>query len=279
MATLYVVATPIGNLEDITLRALRILSEVEVIVAEDTRVTKKLLRKYEIKASLESYSNKDIKYKTVKVLGYLENQDVALVTDAGTPAISDPGKELVDQAITRGFNVVSVPGASSLTASASISGLDLSRFLYLGFLPSRSMARRKALLTVTNSTYPLVIFESPHRLKNSLTDMKFILGDRRLVICRELTKIHEEIFRGNITQAEKYFVNPIGEFTLIVENEVDDKFADIDQGTLNVAEELMVTLKRKGLTSKDVIPHLAKLSKISRKTLYTRWTDLTKCND
>ena len=150
MATLFVVATPIGNLEDITLRALRILSEVEVIVAEDTRVTKKLLRKYEIKASLESYSNKDIKYKTVKVLGYLENQDVALVTDAGTPAISDPGKELVDQAITRGFNVVSVPGASSLTASASISGLDLSRFLYLGFLPSRSMARRKALLTVTN---------------------------------------------------------------------------------------------------------------------------------
>ena len=109
-----------------------------------------MLRKYEIKASLESYSNKDIKYKTVKVLGYLENQDVALVTDAGTPAISDPGKELVDQAITRGFNVVSVPGASSLTASASISGLDLSRFLYLGFLPSRSMARRKALLTVTN---------------------------------------------------------------------------------------------------------------------------------
>ena len=279
MATLYVVSTPIGNLEDITLRALRILSEVDIVVAEDTRVTKKLLQKYEIKSLLQSYSNKDIKYKTAKILGYLENHNVALVTDAGTPAISDPGKESVDQAISRGFNVVSVPGASSLTASASVSGLELSNFLYLGFLPSRSVARRKTLLTVANSIYPLIIFESPHRLKQCLADMKLILGDRPLVICRELTKLHEEIFRGHITEAEKYFVNPIGEFTLIIQNKVDDIFTNIDQGTLNVAEELMITLKRRGVTSKDVITHLAKLSKISRKTLYALWTDLTKYDD
>ena len=109
--------------------------------------------------------------------------------------------------------------------------------------------------------------------------METILGDRLLVICRELTKVHEEIFRGHITEAEKYFVNPIGEFTIIIQNEVDDIVKNIDQGTLNVAEELMAKLKIRGLTSKDVIPYLAKLSKISRKTLYTRWTDLTKCDD
>ena len=279
MPTLYVVSTPIGNLEDITFRALRIFSEVDVIVAEDTRVTKKLLRKYTIKSVLESYSNKDIKYKTAKFLLYLEKYDIALVTDAGTPAISDPGKDLVDQAITHGFTVVSVPGASSLTASASISGLDLSNFLYLGFLPSRSVARRKTLLSVANSIYPLIIFESPHRLKNCLADMKAILGNRLLVICRELTKVHEEIFRGHITEAEKYFLNPIGEFTIIVQNEVDDIVKNIDQGILNVAEELMAKLKIRGLTSKDVIPYLAKLSKISRKTLYAQWTGLAKYDD
>ena len=141
------------------------------------------------------------------------------------------------------------------------------------------MARRKTLLSVANSIYPLIIFESPHRLKNCLADMKAILGDRLLVICRELTKVHEEIFRGHITEAEEYFVNPIGEFTIIVKNEVDDIVKNIDQGILNVAEELMAKLKIRGLTSKDVIPYLAKLSKISRKTLYARWTDLAKCDD
>ena len=274
MSTLYVIATPIGNLEDITFRALRILAEVDVIVAEDTRVTSKLLRKYEIKSAIESYSNKDIKYKTAKFLGYLENHDLALVTDAGTPAISDPGKDLVDQAITHGFKVVSVPGPSSLTASASISGLELSHFLYLGFLPNKSVARRKTLLAVVNLNYPLIIFESPHRLGNCLEDMKNVLGDRQVVICRELTKLHEEIFRGDITQAQQYFANPIGEFTIIIRNEVDDIVKNIDQNTLNLAEELMIKLKQRGLTSKDVIPYLSKLSKIPRKTLYARWSDL-----
>ena len=274
MSTLYVIATPIGNLEDITFRALRILSKVDVIVAEDTRVTSKLLRKYEIKSVIESYSNKDIKYKTAKFLGYLENHDLALVTDAGTPAISDPGKDLVDQAITHGFKVVSVPGPSSLTASASISGLELSNFLYLGFLPNKSVARRKTLLAVVNLNYPLIIFESPHRLKDCLEDMKNVLGDRQVVICRELTKLHEEIFRGDITQAQQYFANPIGEFTIIIRNEVDEIIKNIDQNALNLAEELMIKLKQRGLTSKDVIPYLSKLSKIPRKTLYARWSDL-----
>ena len=274
MSTLYVIATPIGNLEDITFRALRILAEVDVIVAEDTRVTSKLLRKYEIKSAIESYSNKDIKYKTAKFLGYLENHDLALVTDAGTPAISDPGKDLVDQAITHGFKVVSVPGPSSLTASASISGLELSHFLYLGFLPNKSVARRKTLLAVVNLNYPLIIFESPHRLKDCLEDMKNVLGDRQVVICRELTKLHEEIFRGDITQAQQYFANPIGEFTIIIRNEVDEIIKNIDQNALNLAEELMIKLKQRRLTSKDVIPYLSKLSKIPRKTLYARWSDL-----
>ena len=229
---------------------------------------------YENKSAIESYSNKDIKYKTAKFLGYLENHDLALVTDAGTPAISDPGKDLVDQAITHGFKVVSVPGPSSLTASASISGLELSHFLYLGFLPNKSVARRKTLLAVVNLNYPLIIFESPHRLKDCLEDMKNVLGDRQVVICRELTKLHEEIFRGDITQAQQYFANPIGEFTIIIRNEVDEIIKNIDQNALNLAEELMIKLKQRGLTSKDVIPYLSKLSKIPRKTLYARWSDL-----
>ena len=279
MPKLYVVSTPIGNLEDITIRALRILTEVDIIVAEDTRVTKKLLQKYQIKSVLKSYSNKDIKYKTVKFLEYLDKYDLALVTDAGTPAISDPGKDLVDQAILNGFKVVSIPGPSSVTASASISGLDLSQFLYLGFLPNRSTARRKALLSVVNSIYPLIIFESPHRLKNCLVDMKTVLGDRLVVICRELTKLHEEIFRGKIAQAEIHFVNPIGEFTIIVQTEIDELVKNVDQGTLDLAEELMVKLKSRDFTSKDVIPQLAKLTNISKKALYSKWSDLCKYGD
>jgi 16S rRNA (cytidine1402-2'-O)-methyltransferase len=261
------------------MRALRILSEVDIIVAEDTRVTKKLLKKYEIKAVLESYSNKDIKFKTVKLLRYLVNHDLALVTDAGTPAISDPGKDLVDQAILNGFKVVPIPGPSSVIASASISGLDLSNFLYLGFLPNRSIARRKALLSVANSTYPLIIFESPHRLKTCLVDMKEVLGDRLIVICRELTKMYEEIFRGKITEAQDRFVNPIGEFTIIVQTEVNELIKNIDQGTLDLTEELMVKLKSKGFTTKDVIPKLAKLTNISKKILYSKWSDLRKYDD
>jgi len=279
MPKLYVVSTPIGNLEDITIRALRILTEVDIIVAEDTRVTKKLLQKYQIKSVLKSYSNKDFKYKTAKFLEYLDKYDLALVTDAGTPAISDPGKDLVDQAILNGFKVVSIPGPSSVTASASISGLDLSQFLYLGFLPNRSTARRKALLSVANSIYPLIIFESPHRLKNCLVDMKTVLGDRLVVICRELTKLHEEIFRGKIAQAETHFVNPIGEFTIIVQTEIDELVKNVDQGTLDLAEELMVKLKNRDFTSKDVIPQLAKLTNISKKALYSKWSDLCKYDD
>ena len=228
---------------------------------------------------MKSYSNKDIKYKTVKFLEYLDKYDLALVTDAGTPAISDPGKDLVDQAILNGFKVVSIPGPSSVTASASISGLDLSQFLYLGFLPNRSTARRKALLSVANSIYPLIIFESPHRLKNCLVDMKTVLGDRLVVICRELTKLHEEIFRGKIAQAETHFVNPIGEFTIIVQTEIDELVKNVDQGTLDLAEELMVKLKNRDFTSKDVIPQLAKLTNISKKVLYSKWSDLCKYDD
>ena len=146
--------------------------------------------------------------------------------------------------------------------------------MYLGFLPNKSVARRKTLLAVVNLNYPLIIFESPHRLGNCLEDMKIVFGDRQVVICRELTKLHEEIFRGDITQAQQYFANPIGEFTIIIRNEVDEIIKNIDQNALNLAEELMIKLKQRRLTSKDVIPYLSKLSKIPRKTLYARWSDL-----
>ena len=217
MPALYVIATPIGNLEDISLRALRLLQEVKIIAAEDTRTTRHLLNAYNNKTPVTSYHDYSKRAKLDYLLSQLEEEDVALVSEAGMPGISDPGYELIGAAIDRGISVVPVPGASAVITALAVSGLPTDQFLYLGFLPRRHGQRQRLLASIVDETRTIVAFETRHRLKEALSDIEEVLGDRRLVVCRELTKIHEEVIRSRVSQAREYFTNPRGEFTLVIE--------------------------------------------------------------
>ena len=217
MPVLYVVATPIGNLEDISLRALRLLREVKLIAAEDTRTTRRLLNAYNIKTPLTSYHEHSERAKLNYLLNYLEKEDMALVSEAGMPGLSDPGYELIVAAIERGISVVPIPGASAVITALVVSGLPTDQFLYVGFLPRRKGQRQRLLSSIVDEPRTIVAFETPHRLREALSDIEEILGDRRISVCRELTKVHEEIFRGRVSQARKHFVEPRGEFSLIIE--------------------------------------------------------------
>lgn len=217
MPVLYVIATPIGNLEDISLRALRLLREVKLIAAEDTRTTRHLLNAHNIKTPLTSYHEHSKKAKLDYLLNYLEKEDLALVSEAGTPGLSDPGYELIIAAIERGVSVVPIPGASAVITALVVSGLPTDQFLYLGFLPRRKGQRQRLLSSIVDEPRTIVAFETPHRLRKALSDIEEILGNRRLSVCRELTKVHEEIFRGRVSQAREHFVEPRGEFSLVIE--------------------------------------------------------------
>ncbi|MEE8620211.1 MAG: 16S rRNA (cytidine(1402)-2'-O)-methyltransferase [Dehalococcoidia bacterium] len=217
MSVLYVIATPIGNLEDISLRALRILQEVKLIAAEDTRTTRHLLSAHDIKTPLTSYHEHSKRGKLDYLLNYLEREDLALVSEAGTPGLSDPGYDLIVAAIERGISVVPIPGASAMITALAVSGLPTDQFLYVGFLPRRKGQRQRVLSSIVEESRTIVAFETPHRLNEALEDIEEILGNRRISVCRELTKVHEEIFRGRVRQAREYFVEPRGEFTLVVE--------------------------------------------------------------
>jgi 16S rRNA (cytidine1402-2'-O)-methyltransferase len=217
MPVLYVIATPIGSLEDISLRALRLLQEVKLIAAEDTRTTRRLLNAYNIKTPLTSYHEHSKRAKLDYLLNYLEKEDMALVSEAGMPGLSDPGYELIVAAIERGISVVPIPGASAVITALVVSGLPTDQFLYVGFLPRRKGQRQRLLSSIIDEPRTIVAFETPHRLREALSDIEEILGDRRISVCRELTKIHEEIFRGRVSQAKEHFVEPRGEFSLVIE--------------------------------------------------------------
>ena len=217
MAVLYVIATPIGNLEDISLRALRILQEVKLIAAEDTRTTRHLLNAHNIKTPLTSYHEYSKRAKLDYLLNYLEKEDLALVSEAGMPGLSDPGYKLIVAAIERGISVVPIPGASAVITALVVSGLPTDQFLYLGFLPRRKGQRQRLLNTIVDEPRTIVAFETPHRLGEALSDIEGILGNRRLSVCRELTKVHEEVFRGRVSQARQHFLEPRGEFSLVIE--------------------------------------------------------------
>lgn len=219
MGVLYLVGTPIGNLEDITLRALRILEEVDLIAAEDTRRARILTQRYEIKTPVTSYFEGNKMTKLETILRALDAGDVALISEAGMPGLSDPGYELICAAIERGYPVTPIPGPSAPVVALVASGLPSDSFLYLGFLPRRRAERRKLLAEAAAERRTLIAFESPHRLRKSLADFEAVLGgDRPLAVCRELTKLHEEIWRGNVTEARAHFdkVKPRGEFTLVI---------------------------------------------------------------
>jgi len=214
---LYVIATPIGNLEDISLRALRLLLEVRLIAAEDTRTTRRLLTAYDIKTPLTSYHEHSKRAKLDYLLDYLEKEDLALVSEAGMPGLSDPGYELIVAAIGRGISVVPIPGASAVITALVVSGLPTDQFVYVGFLPHRKGQRQRLLNSIAEERRTIVAFETRHRLTEVFNEIEEILGDRRLCVCRELTKVHEEIFRGRVSQAREHFAEPRGEFSLVIE--------------------------------------------------------------
>ena len=270
MPVLYVVATPIGNLEDISLRALRILREVKLIAAEDTRKTKRLLDTYGIKTPMTSYHEYNKWTKLEHILNRLDTDDVALVSSAGMPGMSDPGYELVVAASQRDISVVPIPGPSVITTALVISGLPTDRFIYLGFLPRKSNARRRLLESIAKEEATILVLESPHRLLATLNDILLVLGDRRVAICRELTKIHEEVFRGRINQAIEHFTQPRGEFTLVIEGKRE---GNKPQLTPNIEQQLR-HMRQSGLTAKEVITKVASETGLSKRELYQAWLRL-----
>ena len=264
MPTLYIVATPIGNLEDITLRAVRILGEVGLIAAEDTRHTRRLLARYDIHTPLTSYHGHNRSAKLPSLLAALEEKDVALVTDAGMPGISDPGYELVHGAAEAGIRVVPIPGASAVTSALSVSGLPVGQFVYLGFLPRGKGDRRRLLESVAAELRGLVAFETPHRLRSALQDVLEILGDRQIAVCRELTKLHEEIYRGPVSEALAKFATPRGEFTLVIEGSPKESVTH----SIDEAREMLAQLREQGVGAKESAAQVAQLTGLSRRVLY-----------
>jgi 16S rRNA (cytidine1402-2'-O)-methyltransferase len=219
VGTLYLVATPLGNLEDITLRALRILREAHVIAAEDTRHTRKLLNHFSIATPTISYHEHSGPAGIAMVLAALAEGDVALVSDAGTPAISDPGADLIEAAVTAGYPVVPIPGPSAVITALIASGLPTNEFTFLGFLPRRSQERRALLLSVSHEPRTLVLYEAPHRLRACLDDLLAVLGDRQTCLARELTKVHEQWLRGTLSTVKARYSGqsePRGEYTLVI---------------------------------------------------------------
>lgn len=215
---LYIVSTPIGNLEDMTLRAIRILKEVDYIAAEDTRHAQILLQKYEIKTPCLSYHSYSSHFKLEKIIEILrEGKNVALISDAGTPGISDPAYTLINAAIAANIQIVPIPGASALLAALVMSGKPMHNFLYLGFLPVKK-GRQTLMKSLATEEHTVVIYESPHRLLRTLGDLKEYLGDREISICREITKIYEEALRLKISEAIEHFTKkqPRGEFVLVL---------------------------------------------------------------
>jgi len=275
MPVLYVVATPIGNLEDISLRALRILREVKLIAAEDTRKTKRLLVTYDIKTPMTSYHEHNKRSKLDYILGRLEDGDVALVSEAGMPGMSDPGYELIAAAHQRGIPVVPIPGPSAVVTALVISGLPTERFVYIGFLPHKANARQRLLESVAHEYGTIVALESPHRLLATLNAILLILGDRKIAICRELTKIHEEVFRGTISQAIKHFTRPRGEFTLVIEGKREK---DKPQLTEDIEKQLHY-MYQSGVTAKEAIAKISGETGLTRKELYRAWLRLDKVLD
>jgi len=270
MPVLYIVATPIGNLEDVSLRALRTLREVKLIAAEDTRRTRQLLTAYNIKTPITSYHEHNKRTKLDYILDCLKDQDVALVSDAGMPGISDPGYELIVACTQRGIPVVPVPGPSVVITALAVSGLDTGKFIYLGFLPHKAGARRRLLKSVADEPATIVVLESPHRLLAALSDILAVLGDRKVAVCRELTKLHEEVFRGSVSQAIAHFTEPRGEFTLVIEGKKEEK----PQLTPDIEKQLQA-LRRSGIVAKEAVARVAEETGLSRKELYRAWLRLS----
>ena len=267
---LYLVATPIGNLEDITLRALRILKEVDLIAAEDTRHTLGLLNHFEISKPLISYYKQNEKTKSeILINKLLEGQNIAVVSDAGTPGISDPGEEIVKVAIENGIEIIPIPGACAFVNALIASGLSSKEFAFIGFLSAIKKDKKEKLEEIKYETKTLILYEAPHKLKATLESIYEILGDRRIVLARELTKIHEEFIRDNVSNILKRIEEIKGEFVILIEGNSESQ-KDIQLIELNnqSLEEHYEYYQNQGLDKKDIIKRIAKDRNTNKNEIY-----------
>ena len=270
---LYVCATPIGNLKDITLRALDVLRSVDFVVAEDTRVAKRLLNHYGIKKPVISFHAHSKRGRLQHLLNLLESgHKLAIVSDAGTPCISDPGSELVSEALSRGFRVVPIPGPSAITTGLSVAGMRAQRFIFLGFLPREGSERRRLLSEVSLWRYPIVIYEAPHRLVETLTQLLQVLGNRKVVVARELTKQFEEVFASDLESVLRHFMStePRGEFTLIIEGASKLSQMKVEKVDEKDIDELIHKMLSEGSSTKEIVNRLVLEFGMRRKEAYER---------
>ncbi len=269
--TLYIVATPIGNLEDITLRAIRILKEVDLIAAEDTRNTLKLLNHFEISKSLISYHrhNEDVK-SDVLIEKLMEGKNIALVSDAGTPGICDPGEEIIKKCIELEINIVPIPGACAMINSLICSGIDTKEFAFLGFLPLNKKLRKNKLEEIEKSNKTVIIYEAPHKLETTLRDLKQILNqDRKIVLAREITKIHEEFIRGNIDDLIEKTQGIKGEIVLIIEGN-SNLVEENELNNLSI-EDHYKFYESQGFSKKEIIKKVAKDRNLNKNEVYQKF--------
>ncbi len=270
--TLYIVASPIGNLEDITLRALRVLKEVDLIAAEDTRHTKKLLVHYGIVTPLTSYHQHNEKARSISLVHRLSSGcRIALISDAGTPILSDPGFLLVQAAIRAGILVIPIPGPSALTTALGASGLPTDRFAFEGFLPARKAERREKLRGLQEEKRTLVFYEVPHRIKESLQDLLEVLGEREMVLGREMTKLHEDFIRGSVSElaAQAKVKEWRGEMTLVVEGKKDrDSDIDREKERERGLKTEIKKLRKEGMRVKEIAELLGERFYLSKREVY-----------
>ena len=268
---LYIVATPIGNLEDITIRALNILKSVDLIAAEDTRQTLKLLNHFEISKPLISYHRHNEDVKSEILLEKLnEGQDIALVSDAGTPGICDPGEVVIKKAIESNITVVPIPGACAMINALIASGISTSEFIFLGFLPLNKKNRKQKLEEIKNSNKTIILYEAPHKMKNTLEDLKDIIGDRRITLARELTKIHEEFIRDNINNILDKIDSLKGEMILVIEGKSCEKNSQNELNELTL-EEHYEYYKKQGFDKKEIIKKIAKDRNVNKNEIYMKF--------
>lgn len=265
--SLYLIPTPIGNMDDITIRAINLLKECDVVFSEDTRETLKLLKYFDIQKKLISYHKFNEDTAQNKIISELENgNNVALVSDRGTPAISDPGYVAAYHAIEKGFNIIGLPGATAFVPALIMSGINPNRFLFYGFLDNKKSQKKKELETLKSNKYTMIFYESPYRIRETIEIINDIMGDRKISVSREISKKYEEIYRGTPKEVLEELTEPKGEFVIIVEgNKEKETYDEID-----IVEHVKLLITE-GVTEKDAIKKVAKLHSLEKNTVYMKY--------
>ena len=266
---LYLVATPIGNLEDMTFRAIKTLKEVDLIAAEDTRQTMKLLNHFEISKPLISYHrhNEDTK-SSLLINKIIKGENIAVVSDAGTPAISDPGEEIVKEALENGINIIPIPGACALINALIASGLSTKEFSFYGFLPKNKKLRKEKFSEIKEDGKTIIIYEAPHRIISTLKEIKENLGNRQVVVAKEITKIHEKFYRGEVEDIINELGEPKGEYIILIKGEKIQKENELNNLTI---EEHYEFYEKMGLEKKEIIKKIAKDRRVSKNEIYQKF--------